>query len=240
MNRLLLVALSCLLVLSSCMFNSERITGNGQVRKEPRQVGEFNSVDASTALTVYIRQDASNSVMVETDENLQPYIEISERNGTLYIRQRNNTSLSPTGGTIKIYVSAPVYKMISASGATKLIGENALSSTSGITLEVSGASNANLELRSPSVSADLTGASSLIAIGETKDLSIEASGASDAKCLELFSENADVHVSGASSAQVYASVRLNAEASGASGVKYKGKAAVTSDANGASNISKID
>ena len=97
-----------------------------------------------------------------------------------------------------------------------------------------------MELKAPSVSIDVSGASTAIVKGQTKDLFIEGSGASNAKCFELLSENAEVDVAGASNADVFASVKLNAEASGASDVRYKGNAAVTQNASGAGSIKKVE
>ena len=86
----------------------------------------------------------------------------------------------------------------------------------------------------------MTGASSLKLKGQTKDLHIEGSGASHAKCFELLSENATVDVAGASSVEVFASVKLNADASGASDVRYKGNAAVSQSASGAGSVKKVE
>ena len=58
--------------------------------------------------------------------------------------------------------------------------------------------------------------------------------------MDLLTENTRVDISGASSADVFASVKLDVQASGASGVKYRGAAAVTQDVSGASNVKKVD
>jgi hypothetical protein len=137
-------------------------------------------------------------------------------------------------------VSSPAFKMLHVSGASKMIGENTISSDATIDIGLSGASNAGLDLKCPKVTINLSGASTLTVKGETKDLSVEGSGASHIKCFDLLSENADVDISGASSAEVFASVKLNAGASGASDVRYKGNAAVTEDESGASSVKKAD
>ena len=69
---------------------------------------------------------------------------------------------------------------------------------------------------------------------------MEGSGASHARCYNLLAENADVDMSGASSAEVFGSVKINATASGASDVKYKGKGTVTKNESGASSVEKVD
>ena len=47
--------------------------------------------------------------------------------------------------------------------------------------------------------------------GQTKDFDIDLSGAGHAYCYDLLTENTTVEISGAGSAQVYASVKLKAE-----------------------------
>jgi hypothetical protein len=240
MKRLFVFAICSATLLSSChFFHGEHIDGNGNVTTQTRNVSNFTGVEVSSAINLYIKQDSAYSVKVEIDDNLQPYIIVSEANGILYIKQENNTSLDATG-KIKVYVSAPAFKYLEASGACRIIGENTLTSADAVDIHLSGASDAKLELKAPKVSAELSGASDITLQGETRDLSIDGSGASHAKCFELSSENTDVDLSGASSAEVIASVKINAKASGASDVRYKGNGAVNQDVSGAGSVKKVD
>ena len=221
MKRLFVFAICSAILFSSChYFHGERIDGNGNVITQTRNFSNFTGVDVSNAIHLYIKQDAAFSVKVETDENLQQYIIVSEENGILRIKQENNTSLDATG-QIKVYVSAPLFKNLEASGACKIVGENALTASDAIDVHVSGASGIRLK-------------------GETKEFLMEGDGASHAKCFELMTENADVDVSGASNAEVFARVKINAKASGASDIRYKGNASVTPNTSGAASIKKAD
>ena len=240
MNRFVTVAFLSVTLFSSCSYvTGKRIKGNGNVITQARTFSGFTGVDVSSAIHLYIKQDSAFSVKVEADDNLQQYILIEQDGNTLRIKQKSNTNLDATG-RIKVYVSAPLFKDLNASGACDIIGENLLSATDEIDIDVSGASDAELELKAPKVSAEMTGASSLKVRGQTRDFFLEGSGASHAHCYELLSENADVDVAGASNADVFASVKLNAEASGASDVRYKGNAAVTQSASGAGSVKKVE
>ena len=240
MNRFLTVALFSVILFSSCRYvTGKRIKGNGNVITQSRTFSGFTGVDVGSAIHLYVKQDSAFSVKVETDDNLQQYILIEQDGNTLRIKQKNNANLDATG-RIKVYVSAPLFKDLDASGACDIIGENLLSATDEIDIDVSGASDAELELKAPKVSAEMTGASNLKLKGQTKDLHIEGSGASHAKCFELLSENATVDVAGASSVEVFASIKLKADASSASDVRYKGNAAVSQSASGAGSVKKAD
>jgi hypothetical protein len=227
--------------LSSChgWFN-DHIDGNGNVTKESRSVSGFSGVDVSGGIDVFVRQDSTESVKVEIDANLQEYIITKVENGVLEIHQVNNTSLNTTG-KIKVYVSGKNFKSFEASGACDIRGENKIVGTDEISLHATGASKIELDLKAPKISGDITGASDLRLTGETKDVFLQASGASNAKCFELLTENADVDLSGASSADVFASVSIKGEASGASNVNYKGSASsVVVKTSGAGSVNKRD
>ncbi|RYF87098.1 MAG: DUF2807 domain-containing protein [Chitinophagaceae bacterium] len=241
MKKLVLFSLLSFLILSSCRYmGGRRVEGNGKIVTREQSVGKFRTVDVSGALNVYLKQDSQQSVRVETDENLQEYLDIHESDGVLYIDTRNNVNLDPSNDDIKIYVSAPEYRALHVSGASNIRGENKLSTPETFDIDLSGASGIDVDIKAPRVNAELSGASSIKLAGETKDLSIEGSGASEVKCFDLLAENTRIDVSGAFSAQVHASVQLDVEASGASEIKYKGSPSVKQSVSGASSISKAD
>ena len=217
----------------------DKVRGNGTIKVENRTAGTFTGVDVGGNIDLYVKQDSARSVRIEADENLMQYIEVKMEGEKLVIQPKDGYNLSGSKH-IKVYVSSPVFRELEASGACDIIGETVLSTTDEIRIDISGASNAELELKAPKVSAEMTGASSLKLKGQTKDLHIEGTGASHAKCYELLSENADVDVTGASSAEVFASVKLNADASGASDVRYKGNAAVNQSASGTGSVKKSE
>jgi hypothetical protein len=239
MKRLLIFAFCSLVILSSCHFFHDSIKGTGNVITQSRSFSNFTGVEVSSAIRLYLKQDSAFSVKVEVDDNLQQYIVISESNGVLYIKQQDNTSLDATG-SIKVFVSAPEFKHLEASGACNIISQNMLTTSSGTDIHLSGASDAKLELKTPKVIIDLSGASDIILAGETKDLSIDGNGASHARCFDMLTENADIDVSGASSAEAFASVKIKAVASGASDVRYKGNAVLTKDESGAGSVRKVE
>lgn len=240
MNRLLLVICGSLFFFTSCHYvTGKRIHGNGNVISQSRNYSGFTGVEVSSSIHLYVKQDSAFAVKVETDENLQSYIMVEKDGTTLHIKQENNTNLDATG-KIKVYVSAPLLKTLKASGACEMISENQLTAADEIEVEVSGASDALLELKAPKISAGMTGASSLKLKGQTKDLFIDGSGASHASCFDLLSENAHVDISGASGADVFASVKVDAKASGASDIRYKGAASYTGNTSGAGSIKKVD
>ncbi|HVZ56563.1 MAG TPA: head GIN domain-containing protein [Chitinophagaceae bacterium] len=225
---------------SSCRgFFGKRVRGDGHIQTENRTAGNFHSVDVSGSIDLYVKQDSSNSIRVETDENLLSYVEVFTEGDKLVVRYRNGFNIRPSK-SVKVYVSAPAYKRLEASGASDIYSEGRLSLSDPLEIGLSGSSDAKLEASAPRVSADLSGACTLEMKGETKDFSVEGSGSTNVKCLDLLSENAKVDLSGAGDAEVYASVRLDVEVSGAASVRYKGNASVSQQVSGAGSVKKVD
>lgn len=214
----------------------ERIRGNGHITSREANVGSFNSVDISGALEAHITQGAGNSVKVEADENLLELVEVFTDGNTLVARTRQGYNLQPST-KIVVYVTAPEFKNIGVSGASKIIADNAISG-SDLHLGASGASHISMEVSGSKIVSDLSGASSLSLKGQATDFDLEASGASHGNCYELVAENAMIDVSGASSAEITANKNLRAEASGASHVRYKGNASVNSNTSGAGSVKR--
>jgi hypothetical protein len=87
------------------------------------------------------------------------------------------------------------------------------------------------------MSLNASGASCIQLSGKVDDLSVDISGASDAKLFDLFAKGAIVNASGASSANINVSELLKADATGASDINYKGNPRVQESRNsGASSI----
>ena len=235
---LILLCVIAASTITSChYFHGERVHGDGNVISQNRAITDFNKVDVSSAIELYITQDANYAVKVETDNNLQPYVEIYKEGDVLHVHQKNNISLDPTG-SLKVYVSMPTLRELEVSGACEVKGLSKITSTEAIDINVSGASRITLDITAPDIELDLTGASSAELRGQTKDLSIDGSGSSDIRAFELLSENTRVSMSGAGHADVYASVKLDAHASGASEIIYKGNGSMSANTSGASSVKK--
>jgi hypothetical protein len=79
-------------------------TGSGKVTTQSRAVNGFNKIKLAGVFKVILRQDNIDAVKVETDDNLQPYVEVMVNNQTLLIRMKENTSITKATKMI-VYVS---------------------------------------------------------------------------------------------------------------------------------------
>ncbi len=240
MKRTLGIFAGILLLLSSCSnFMGKRIRGNGKISTETRTAATFTGVKVSGAIDLYVSTGATAAIRVDADENLLKYIIVENEGDMLKIRTKNGVNLKPSRA-IRVYVSAPAFSRLEASGACDIYTENKIVNQGTMQVDLSGASDARLELNAPRVNVDVSGAGSVTLKGETRDFNVDGSGSTDIKCYELLAENTKVDISGAGSAEVFASIKLDVEVTGAADVKYKGNATVNQRVSGAGSVKKTD
>ena len=242
MRKLLWLAIALPLVIgTSCRhIFGKTVRGNGHTTTEDRSVSSFKNVSVSGAAKVYVSQGDKHAVKLEGDENLLKYIEVVNEGDVVKVRTKPGYNLDPTED-LKVYVTAPVYNNIEASGACDIIGQTKIINPEDLRLDVTGAGKINMEVNAPRLKAEVSGSGTINLKGETKDVDLDLTGAGHAHCYELMAENTKVDISGAGSAEVYASVKLDAEVSGAGHVSYKGNAnEVHQNVTGAGSVSRVN
>ncbi len=229
------------MTLGSCRhFWGKRVSGNGNIQTQDRSVGSFKSVEVGGSAKVLVSQGDQNSVKIEADENLLQFIDVYKEGDKVIVREKPGYNLQPTKD-IKIYVTAPVYSRIEASGACDIIGQTKISNPEDLHMHVSGSGDIRMEVDAPRLRSSISGSGSIFLKGETKEVELDLSGSGHAHCFELLSENTSVTISGAGSAEVYASVKLSANVSGMGNVSYKGNATdVTQHVSGSGSVNKMN
>jgi hypothetical protein len=239
MKKIYFLALIGLLGLFSCRFLGKRIHGNGNIKSVDRPVSSYKEVEANGNIKLIVTQGDLKPVRIETDENLISYIEVVQEGDRVTIRPRNGVNLIPSGD-LNVYVTSPTFKSIEVSGSSDIVGQNKITSPDELSLSASGAGDIQMEVDAPKVSAGISGSGSVKLRGQAKDFDVDLSGAGHAYCYDLLTENTTVEISGAGSAQVYASVKLKASVSGAGNISYKGNASVSQEISGAGSVNKVD
>ncbi len=212
----MLLAIFFIAALSSC----KMMSGNGNVRKETRNLGTFTKVHSSGSADVVITSGSNCAVTVEDDENLLPYLETNVEDGTLEIHYKEGVSVNTDHA--KIYITAPTLSDVTTSGASNIKVSGVLQNPGKISFNTSGVGNIEGAVEAPAVSATKSGTGTIKLSGHTKDFNCELSGVGHAACGNLQSENTTVSVSGVGDAHVFASVHLSATVSGTGSVHYRG------------------
>src|SRR5450432_756493 len=234
-----LAALAIVITLGSCRhYWGKKVRGNGNITTEERSVSNFKNVEVGGQINVYVSQGSPASVKLEGDDNILKYVEVSQEGDRLIVKNKDGYDLQPSGD-MKVYVTAPVYTEIETSGACDIIGQGKITNPEDLKLKVSGAGTIKMELDAPRLTAEISGSGSVHLKGDTKELEFDLSGVGSAHCYDLLAENTKVDISGAGSADVFASVRLDAHVSGVGSIHYKGNPPnVKQEVSGAGSISK--
>jgi hypothetical protein len=202
-----------LLILSGCKFGG--VTGSGASKVDKRSVPAFTAVDISGAYEVEIVAQKEQSFEIEGDDNLLPLIKTEVRDGVLVVK--NDKSIS-SKSKLRLRIAVQKLDGIETSGASDIVATN---------------------VKSDEFKIGTSGASELKISGEAKTLSIDSSGAGTIDTKDLHAEKVNVTLSGAATAEVYASEELSASVSGAGNVDYYGNPKnVREDKSGAGAITK--
>lgn len=237
--RFIFIAPVLVLALSSCHFYpGERVAGNGHINSQQRNVGSFDGIDAAGQVKVHVMQNASPSVKIETDENLQQYLDVFTDGHTLIIRSKEGYNLDPSKDIVA-YVSAPVFKEIALSGQCDIVGDSPITGTEPLNMHVSGQGDITLEVNLPKISTEISGQGNVKLKGQVTDFNAHVSGQGDVKCFDLITENTTVDISGGSDVEVTANKQLNIGVSGSGSIQYKGNASVNQNVSGSGSVKKV-
>lgn len=201
------------------------IKGDGNMKTETRTVTGFSSLSSHGAIDVNINYGNSNSIQIEADENLLPYIETSVENGKLIIQTRKNVNLrSPR----KMVVSVSMTKInaLQLSGSGNIEADGSFSSEEETKIMVSGSGNIHLASASfKTVNIAISGSGNIVLKGGTaRSVLVSVSGSGNADCSDIAADNAEVKISGSGNAKVNINKSLSANISGSGNVYYKGSA----------------
>jgi hypothetical protein len=191
------------------------VSGSGKIATQKRDIDDFDSVEVNGVFQVEIVSGKDFSVEVQADDNLLPLVKTDVDGSTLKIGLDKRISSSHV---LTVRVSAPNIEKIESTGVS--------------TVNASGIQNDSLAVK-------CSGDSKIAVSGETSNLTIKVSGASNVDADNLKSVDVDVDANGASHANVNVSGDLTSRATGASSIVYAGDPKSTDNhQSGASSISR--
>lgn len=225
------------MVMSSCEIPN-RVIPSGNLTTQVKYISDYDAIEASNAFTVYVNfSENEESIEIEADDNLQPYIEVRKVSGTLIIGLRNNINVRGNA-TMRAYITTRQVTGYTASGASNFFIDNDLTANA-VNIHLSGASYFGGYLNVNHVSISMSGASNVEIEGSTDSFDVSASGASNLGSYDFMADDLDVDLSGASNVWLTVNHELSVRASGASNVYYTGTGVVVSqNLSGASHIIK--
>lgn len=229
------VAIAIFLFLPFHLFNGKGVKGSGNIIKENRQTESFHGVDIGSAFHVFLKKGPKQSIIIETDDNLQALIKLKVEDGILDVETKKSI-INPK--VMNIYLVSPQIDNIELSGACKMESDDRYEMKK-MKLDLSGASELYFHLKAKKLNMEVSGAAKVVLDGYAEDIDVDASGASHIKLGELEVKTALVDISGASNINLNVTESIKGECSGASHLSYGGGSAfVEVETSGAASISK--
>ncbi|AKU21734.1 DUF2807 domain-containing protein [Massilia sp. MB5] len=215
-------------------FRGERVQGSGKIVKQSREPGHFSGVGLGIGGNVEVRVGNSESVTIETDENILPLIETVVENGTLKIRpMKKDTSFDTRN--LRIVVQARALEKVSVGGS----GNVEVNGMRGerLQFDVGGSGNINVRgLEGASVAVSLGGSGSLKASGTAENLNVSIGGSGKVALGQLQARNVVVSIGGSGEATVWAKESLNTSVAGSGDVSYYGDPRVNKNVTGSGSV----
>jgi len=216
------------------------IKGNGIAKTETREATDYTSLSAGGPMKVEIVYGTSNTIQLEGDENILPYIETFVKNGELTIRVKERISVKPQV-PLRVHVSMTTINGIAHSGSGEIRGNGNFTSTQTADIAQSGSGSINLKFNKfTGMSVSTSGSGNVKMEGELNgDLDVAQSGSGNVDCEHVASQNVNAHISGSGNLRVNASKSLDAQISGSGHIYYTGNASVSTKVSGSGKVERI-
>lgn len=229
-----LVGLIVSLLMMSCHFDgnwSFGVKGNGDVERAERDISsDFDEIEVSRGIDVYLTQADDVSVTVEADSNLHDIIMTEVENNTLYIYADENISYSKSQ---KVMLSFKDVKKITATSGCDVYG-NSIIRADNLELNTTSGSDMELEIEVDVVECRSTSGSDLRVSGNANTLYAEATSGSDIKAGNLKTKTCEAKATSGADITVNTSDELLARASSGGDIKYYGNPEKVSKKDGVS------
>jgi len=216
------------------------VPGSGVVVSEKREVSAFTGIEVRYPASVTIKQGQTNSVTVETDDNLLSQLSTRVNNGSLIIENTESAWSRRVDPSDKILISITVKDLrdVKFDSAGEIIMEGIQSDQ--LKLSISGAGTTSLiDVQLGTCEVNLSGAGSINANGEVNELDIDISGAGSFSGKDLKSNSTTASISGVGSASLWVVKDLAANISGVGSVNYYGSPSVQKNVSGLGSVNNL-
>ena len=246
--KTLFVIILVLIVSTACSipFAPQLVKGSGEIVVEERNVTNFDKILVTGTGRVIITQGESETLTVETDDNLMEYIETKVIGKTLEIGFTDDAIFSSRGGGAVLdpsdgfifRISVVDLADVTISGAAQI--EIDKLKTDSLNLVFNGAGDIVIEdLVANDVDVKINGAGDISLVGYVETQHIRLNGVGRYQAFDLESQGTYVVISGAGDAEVWATQTLDVTISGAGNVQYYGSPNVNRNVSGLGRIQSM-
>lgn len=213
------------------------IKGSGDLITETRQVSNFDRIALSGSGEVIVTQGGSESLTIETDDNVMEHVKAEVENGILTLGFEEGVNLiSPSRLIFTVGVDDLTSLTISGSGDV----ESDRIETERMDVTVSGSGDVQIaDLTTSDVKANISGSGEISLEGEAAAQDVSISGSGKYLAGDLCSESVTVSISGSGDATVCATATLDTNVSGSGSINYYGRPAINSTGSGSGKVHSL-
>jgi len=209
--------------------------GNGHVTTQTRTIdAPFSAIKSSAGINVYLTQGAENKLVVETDENLQEYIETKVSDGVLKIHPNTGIRRSTA---LKVYVTLIDVEHLEASSGSDMRSQSVIKSQR-LSAKTSSGASMHIDVLTEDLELKSSSGSDIYAGGKTVALRAKASSGSSIKAKDLEAIRCTATTSSGASINVSVKESLSAKASSGGDINYYGDPAVSADQSSSGDVKK--
>ena len=215
----------------------EPITGNGEVVRQQRTVGNFDKLNVRVGMHVRIVAGEAGTADLEGESNILEHVITEVKDGELTIMLAQNQGYSQTKG-VTVTIHVPKLEQIMVSTGCSVESDIPIKSDK-LTATVETGSRLTAPLTTKNLKLTVAQGSQASLTGTATEADIWLSGAGKLDADKLAIAHANVRLDGASNANIHVTKTLSATADGISTVNYSGNPTVKSmEATGLSTIRK--
>ncbi|MDQ8003611.1 MAG: head GIN domain-containing protein [Pedobacter sp.] len=219
MKHFIIIILGLIAIINFSACKKDRLTGNGNIISETRDIAQFTGVNSSGATDVKITYGTTFKVVVKGSSNLIPYFKTRVTNNVLYLGYEN---ANVKDDDIEVEITMPSITKIDVSGSGEIDIKGSFPAQQSLSVAISG--SAEVEVESPML---------------VEQVKVEISGSGEADLEEVGAKQAEANVSGSGSVKFQVSDNLKAKISGSGKVYYKGNPTIQQDISGSGKLIKL-
>lgn len=217
MKRIIPVVLLFPVWFTAC--KTKCIEDSGNHVEKSITVKNFDKIDVSGKIRLILKQDSSFAVKIGTDSSLIDYVKIEVSGTKLIIKEKELTYC----GQDSIVVEAGIGKLkeLTASGSVKFFSAARLNAED-VKINLSGVSDATLDLNAASLTSNLEGVSKLKLSGQSGSHQLNIKGNGEVNAFDFIAGAYKIDITGNAKANINVLNELNVKTEGSSEIFYKG------------------
>jgi hypothetical protein len=216
--------------------DTEIIGGSGNMITQTYDESDFTEVMTGHGAIVDITAGDAYAVTVEMDDNLEPYVEVTNNNGRLSILLNNDNKIY-SHTRLNVAITMPELSGLNLSGgSTGTV--TGFGSNQPLNVELSGGSQLRGDIESGNAAVEISGGSKIDLTGTGGDLNLNASGGSFVYLGGFQVQDVTLDVSGGGEVELHPSGVIRGQATGGAMVHYDGDpTSVEVDTSGGAEVS---